>query len=255
VVRADNAGLFTLDGTRTHLVGRDRVAVLDPGPEDRRQLGRLLEAAGSASRVDILLTHGHADHAAGAPSLAGELRRRDVEVRLRGAAPEAEETLSDGERVQTDQGILRAVRTPGHAPEHLAFFWEETRILFAGDLVLGEGSTAWVGAYPGCVADYLASLDRIEALQPRRILPAHGPPLDDPPRDLARFREHRLRRVEQVRRLAVKRGEADVGRIVDEVYGPRLPDALRPAARWSVLALLDHLDVRPFPSPGPEGEG
>jgi glyoxylase-like metal-dependent hydrolase (beta-lactamase superfamily II) len=256
VVQADNAGLFTLSGTRTHLVGRSQVAVVDPGPDDARHLARLREELEGASTVVILVTHGHADHMAGARPLARSLEAAGVDrVRVVGAVEGIREPLAEGVRISTDQGTLRALSTPGHARPHFAFLWEETGVLFPGDLLLGEGDTAWVGSYPGCVADYLASLDRLEALDPVRILPAHGPPLEDPMEAIHRFRRHRLHRLGQVAEVLEDEPEAKADRIVERVYGPDLPSSLKGAARWSVLALLEHLGARAFPPGAPQEEG
>lgn len=259
VVQADNAGLFTLSGTRTHLIGRERVAVLDPGPDDPLHLERLCRELEGASQVTILVTHGHADHSAGALPLARALEGGAIpevaEVRVRGAAPGIPETLADQDRIPTDHGTLRTLWTPGHALPHFAFLWEEPNLLFPGDLLLGEGNTAWVGSYPGCVADYLASLDRLESLSATRLFPAHGPPLEDPAGAIQRFRVHRLHRLEQVAAALDQDPAMEADRIVDRIYGSALPRSLRGAARWSVFALLDHLGARPFPPGAPLEEG
>lgn len=256
VVRADNAGLFTLDGTRTHLVGRERVAVVDPGPDDASHRDRLLEGLRDARRVDLLPTHAHPDHAAGVPALRAALEAADPTLHVRVLGPAGVGTpLFDGDVIETDAGVLRTVETPGHARGHVAFFWEPARALFAGDLLMGEGATAWVGSYRGCVADYLRSLDRVEALAPSRVYPAHGPPIDDPAAALARFRAHRLQRIAQVREAATSLERRDVDRIVARVYGSELDVELREPAAWSVRAILDHLGLRAFPASGPTVEG
>lgn len=275
-VEAGNAGLFALGGTRTFVVGEGRVAVVDPGPDDPAHLDAVAREVGGAKEGVILLTHRHPDHAAGAPGLA-ERTGFAVRARTGGDAP-----LRDDEEIATDAGPLRVVSTPGHSRDHAAFFLPRTRTLLVGDLLLGEGDTTWVGEYPGCVADYLGSLDRIEALGARRLLPAHGPPLEDPAGAIARFRRHRLARIEQVARVLERAEggaeetpeaareqppgsgageppgpgtEEGVRRLVEAVYGPDLPEGLRTAAAWSIRAILEHLGVAPFPAAGAPVEG
>ncbi len=257
-VQADNAGLFALSGTRTVIVGRRRVALVDPGPEDREHRNALLGHLQEAEEGVILLTHRHPDHAAGAPALA---RASGLPVRGAGGR-DGGEPLEAGEHIVTDGGTLEVVPTPGHAADHLAFFLRPHRILLAGDMLLGQGSTTWVGEYAGCVADYLESLDRIEALEPRRIIPGHGPDLTDPGDAVQRFRAHRLDRIRQVREaldhgVGAPRPASDEGleALVDRVYGPELPPGLREGARWSVRAILEYLGAAPFPSTGAPTEG
>ena len=82
--------------------------------------------------------------------------------------------------VEAGDDLLRAVHTPGHAPDHLCFWHEESRTLFSGDLAV-KGTTVYIPPnLQGDLADYLASLERVRALQPARLLPAHGPVIDDP---------------------------------------------------------------------------
>ena len=258
IVQADNAGLFALGGTRSVIVGRRRVAVVDPGPDDAPHREALLREVEGAEWGVILLTHRHPDHAAGGPALA---RATGFQVRA-AAEGSGVEPLSAGQRVATDGGTLEVVPTPGHTPDHLAFLLRPHGILLAGDLLLGRGSTTWVGEYPGCVADYLASLDRIQAMELRRIIPAHGPDLTDPDDAVDRFRSHRLERIRQVqgalddgvggREPASKEG---LEALVDRIYGDELPTGLREGARWSVRAILEYLEVAPFPSSGAPTEG
>ena len=165
-----------------------------------------------------------------------------------GSGPPAElgfRPLADGERVGTDAGDLVAVSTPGHAREHLVFHWPDEGAVFVGDLVLGSGDTTWVGGYPGCVGDYLASLDRVEALAPRLLLPAHGPPVTDPAAHLERFRAHRLDRIAQVRRALAVRPDASLDELLRVVYGHAVPTGVLPAARASLAALIEHARESP----------
>jgi glyoxylase-like metal-dependent hydrolase (beta-lactamase superfamily II) len=265
-VRAENPGFFTLDGTRTFIIGHTKVAVIDPGPDDPRHLERIAEAVREAESGWILLTHGHPDHSGGAHALV-QTTGLPIGAPLAGANWH----IRDGDEVPVDEGVLLAVATPGHARHHLAFHHRSVGLetggdLYAGDLFLGLGRTTWVGEYSGCVADYLASLDRVERLAPTRILPAHGPNLDRPLEAVAAFRQHRQSRIEQVERIFAARGrvldagsEDEVWRLVElivvEVYGGEIQGRALEAARWSVRAILEYLGVAPFPTDGAPSEG
>ena len=236
VFTAANPGPFTLDGTRTHIVGQEVAAVIDPGPDDADHLRALRAAVAGARRVVVLVTHDHADHSGCARALADALG-----APLLGPCRDADEPLADGDSVETDEGELIAIDTPGHCAEHLCFWWPRARALFAGDLMLGEGSTTWVGEYPGCVRDYLGSLDRIEALAPGVIYSAHGPPIEDVPGTLAAYREHRLARIEQAEQAQRDHPAATPAQLVTTIYGDDLPPRLRDAAESSIAAMLDYL--------------
>jgi glyoxylase-like metal-dependent hydrolase (beta-lactamase superfamily II) len=241
-LNAGNAGPFTLDGTRAYRVGGKRAALLDPGPDVVDHVRALVAWMSDADEVVVVLTHGHGDHAAAAPAVAAALG-----VPIVGPATVAAVTspLVDGDVVQTDLGELVAVHTPGHTPDHLCFHWPRGRALFAGDLLLGRGDTTWVADYPGCVADYLGSLQRVRDLGVDTIYPAHGPALVDAASALDRFEEHRLGRIRQVREALAADPEATPRQLLRVVYGESLPAAMEPAAIKSLEALVDHVRGEP----------
>jgi glyoxylase-like metal-dependent hydrolase (beta-lactamase superfamily II) len=155
------------------------------------------------------------------------------------------EWIEDGEQIETDVGTLTAVATPGHAPEHVCFLWtdgpaEHDRALIAGDMFMGGGDTTLVAPPEGSLTDYLASLDRLEALRPGAIHPAHGPAITDGMEAIRRYRAHRAERIEQVVR-ALRHGPAAPGELIDRVYGAELHPGLRGAAEGSLRAILSHL--------------
>jgi glyoxylase-like metal-dependent hydrolase (beta-lactamase superfamily II) len=169
-VRANNPSPLTLDGTNTYVIDR---WVVDPGPDDERHLEAVLAAAGG--EVDgIVLTHGHGDHADGAPALA---ERSGAEVVRPGG----------GQRV----GPFEAIATPGHAPDHVALL--ARGLLFTGDTVLGTGSV-FITPGEGSLSAYLDSLRRLRELDLEAILPGHGPVVWEPHAKLDEYIEHRLER-------------------------------------------------------------
>lgn len=232
---APNPGPITLSGTRSYVVGGAVAAIIDPGPDIESHRAVLAGAVGGARSVTILLTHAHDDHSAGAAALA-----RAVEAEIHG--PGGDHTIVDRQRFATSDGDLVALSTPGHARRHFCFHLTSNDSVFVGDLILGEGDTTWVGEYGGSVAHYLRSLDRVDALAPRLLHPAHGPTIRDPAEAIARFRNHRLGRIDMVRR-ALAEGHTAVGAIARHVYG-ELPPEIHGMALASVAAILDYLSAR-----------
>jgi glyoxylase-like metal-dependent hydrolase (beta-lactamase superfamily II) len=229
---APNASALTLDGTRTHLVGGDRVVVLDPGSAAADHLDAIAGMVGDATVVALVVTHAHPDHAAGADELA---TRFGCEVRMARRG-----TLRDGDRLDSDAGHLVALATPGHTPDHMALHWPAQDAVFCGDLMMGGQDTALVAPPQGQLGPYLASLERIRRLRPRVIHPAHGPPFPKPDQALDRYVRHRRIRLDQVRR-AVRDGVTEAEALQETVYGPDLDPALAGAARAALRAYLEHL--------------
>lgn len=232
-VLAPNASALTLDGTRTYLVGRERVAVIDPGPRTREHIDAVAGEIGDGVVVSILLTHTHPDHAAGAEEMAVR-----VGASLLSAAGG---TLADGMCIATDAGELIALATPGHTPDHFAFHLPAAGAVFVGDLMLGGMETALVAAPEGDLGAYLASLERVRGLGARVLYPAHGPPFTDPDSAIDAYIRHRHEREEEVL-AALRAGAASVDEVVAAVYGPELPPELARAAEGAVRAYLRHLE-------------
>lgn len=223
---------MTLDGTRTYVLGRRRVAIIDPGSSDERHLESLAGEAGEAEAV-ILLTHLHPDHAEGAELLAARL---GCTVRAI-----AHGTLADGDVITTDAGDVVALHTPGHTPDHASFQWSAGSAVFCGDLMMGGLDTALVAPPEGNLTEYLASLEHIRALAPRVLYPAHGRPFDEPATAIERYIEHRAIREAQVLEVLARGPQESTG-IADAVYGDTVPEELRRVARDAVVAYLEHLE-------------
>ena len=231
-IRADNPGPFTLSGTNTWVLGRDPAWVVDPGPALDAHLDAVAEAvAARGGAGGIAITHDHPDHVDGVPGL---LERLEDDVPVAAARYEgAGVRLGDGDAL----GPLRAVATPGHAPDHLAFV--AGPVCCSGDAVLGEGSV-FVAPGPGAMAGYLAALERLLALGLELVLPGHGPPVADPREKLEEYLAHRR---DRERRLldALDGGARSEVELLDAVWDD-VPPALRGAAAVTLAAHLGKLE-------------
>ncbi|HEU4943729.1 MAG TPA: MBL fold metallo-hydrolase [Solirubrobacterales bacterium] len=208
---------MTLEGTNTYLYGSGPCTVIDPGPDISSHLDAVRAAAEERDGIGlVLLTHGHGDHADGAGRLGAE-------VVLPG----------DGE----EHGGLRAIATPGHAPDHVCLMTGDG-VCFSGDLVLGTGST-FVPPDGGSLSAYMDSLRRMQDEPIELICPGHGPWIEDPAAKLSEYVEHREMRE---RRLlaALERGERSRAALLAEAWSD-VPPELRPAAAMVMQAHLDKL--------------
>jgi glyoxylase-like metal-dependent hydrolase (beta-lactamase superfamily II) len=67
-ITAPNPGMMTGPGTNAYILGREALAVIDPGPESAVHCAALVEAVGDRLRW-ILCTHTHQDHSPNARAL------------------------------------------------------------------------------------------------------------------------------------------------------------------------------------------
>ena len=253
---APNGGPFTASGTCTYVVGRDRVAVLDPGPDDAAHIDALLRDLAGERVEAIVVTHTHRDHSPGARLLAAR-----TGAPILGCAPhraaralsEAEMPMLDAsadrahapERVMAESDTvsgpgwtLVAVETPGHTMNHLAFALPEAQALFSGDHVMAW-STTIVAPPDGEMRSYMASLDKLRGRTETIFWPGHGGPVRDPARFLRGLAGHRRQREAAIRaRLAA--GDTRIADIVAAIY-QGLDPRLRGAAALSVFAHLEDL--------------
>ena len=233
-IRAANPGPFTLSGTNSWIVGRDRAWLVDPGPSLDEHVDALItELERRGGLGGIALTHHHADHTAAVPAI----RAKYPGVPL--AAGDVGSTNDHLDVALTDGSVfgpLEAVATPGHAPDHLAYL-TGTAVL-TGDAVLGEGSV-FISPDPGALAAYLGALARLRERPLTVLCPGHGPPVFNPDAKLDQYISHRL---DRERRLlaALDDGKRSVTELLDYVWDD-VPAGLRPAATVTLAAHLDKL--------------
>ena len=243
-IPAGNPGPLTGEGNWTYLVTGRVPTIIDAGvglAAHVEAVAAVLDSAGQRLR-QIVVTHNHRDHSSGTAALLG--RWPDARclkwlssAELRTSPPWT--PLQDGETIEAGDERLLVVHTPGHAPDHICLWHELPRTLFGGDLLVKGGTIVVPGGRGGNLRQYLASLNRIAALEPLVVLPAHGEVIFAPAALIEQYGAHRAVRERQV--VAAIAGGADsVTAIVNRVY-PDLTRERRAAAAETVVAHLDKL--------------
>ena len=255
----NNPGPFTFKGTVSYIIGRDRVAVIDPGPLDEAHIKALLDAVRGETVTHIFVTHTHRDHspaaarikaATGAQTLGEGPHRAARELHM-DEAPRLDASgdrefhpdtaLTDGDVVAGDGWRLEAIATPGHTANHMAFALKDSEILFSSDHVMAW-STPVVAPPDGAMSDYMASLEKLVDRPETIYLPGHGGAVKDAPRFVESYIRHRRGREQSIlKRLA--ESEADIPALVQGIYVGLDPRLVR-AAGLSVFAHLEDLLAR-----------
>jgi glyoxylase-like metal-dependent hydrolase (beta-lactamase superfamily II) len=258
-VMANNPGPFTFKGTLSYIVGRGKVAIVDPGPDDAAHIGALLDAVRGETVTHIFVTHTHRDHSPAVPAIkAATGATVYAEGPHRAARPlhigehnpldssgdrdfRPDVQLKDGEVVEGDGWAIEAVTTPGHTANHMSFALKDRGILFAGDHVMGW-ATSIVAPPDGAMSDYMASLDKLARRGEDLYFSGHGPAIPDAKRFVNYYILHRKAREASILHRLGK-GAADIPSIVRAIYigiDPRLTGA----AGLSVLAHMEDLVTR-----------
>lgn len=226
-ILAGNASEWTgPTGNNTWLIPGREPALVDAGTGQQAHVDAVAAALDGAPLARVLITHWHPDHVSGLPAL----RQRWKKLVVVDAA---------GPPVPAGDGVLEIVPTPGHSPDHLCFFDRAAGDVYCGDMARLGGSIVIPARKGGDLRAYLASLQRIRDLAPRRLLPGHGPVVEDPIALIDEYVAHRLEREQQILQ-AMLEGARTVKEIVRRVY-PALPESLSDAAADSVRAHLAKL--------------
>jgi len=240
---APNPSLMTGPGTNTYLLGDPPTVVVDPGPDDPQHLALIAQAAPQLAL--ILVTHTHADHAAGAMALAARTGARLVGRaapgdgrQVSGFRPQHEPQRD--ERFELACGAVRAIDTPGHASNHVCYLLEREGLLFSGDHIL-DGVTPVIVPPDGSMAAYLDALRRLKGYALSAIAPGHGRVLAEPRAVIDGIIAHRERREAKVVRALGEGAARTLEELLREVYDDVRPE-LHGLARLSLTAHLIKLE-------------
>jgi uncharacterized sulfatase len=218
------------------IVTRDGVVVIDTGPSKRygEQMRQAIAGITGAPVLKVFNTHHHPDHyfgnqaygglpIAALPATIAAMRAEgggfaDNVYRLsgdwiKGTEPEPANEETGPRRITLGGHDLELIALKGHTVADLALFDHTTGVLFAGDLVFYQRAATTPHA---SLKEWLAALDALQRLPFKKMVPGHGPVIDD------------ARGIEQTRRYLrwlgdTLAGAADRGLDMAEVLALPIP--------------------------------
>ena len=224
--------------TNIYLVGDRELTMIDTGVQEDRysqaMFGYLMGLGPGHQVTQAAITHSHSDHGGGLrwvrESLGPKLLAHPaaipvVEPRV---GKELMLPLQDGHVVEAEDIKLEVHYSPGHSVDSLCFYVREGGLLFTGDTILGVGTTTIKD-----LSDYMASLSKLLALQPKTICPGHGPVIHEATRAIQEYIAHRNMREEQIIQ-ELRQGPKSAQRLVQTIYA-QVDKRLHRAARGNVL--------------------
>lgn len=256
ILALDTPTLPPATATNTLIVGGDRLIIIEPATPHAREQARLDALLGELlaegrTLAGVVVTHHHVDHVGYAPNLRA---RHGVPIYAHAKTAarlefEIDVEIDEGWTLELGDGhALEGVYTPGHADGHMLIWDRKTDLAHAGDLVAGEGTILVDIRDGGDMRTYLDSLRRVSAEvtarrargRAPRLVPAHGPVLDDPVAVLDHYVAHRLAREDKVRAAVVEQGRRSFMTILAAAYADT-PKHLWPYAALSIEAHLRKL--------------
>ncbi len=253
---AKNPGPYTFKGTGTYIIGSGKVAVIDPGPNDKRHVDALAIALDGEEITHQLITHTHSDHSPAARLVKGRMGAKTygfgphgLGKYSKGFTVEAggdmefipDVRLKDGEIIKGDNWTINCIHTPGHTSNHLCFHLIEENVLFPGDHVMGWSTTV-VSPPDGNMAEYMDSLRKLSERSEHIYYPTHGAPIGNPQKFVREIAVHRRMRESQILDCLDK-DVPTISLMVEHMY-KGLDRRLIGAAKHSIFAHIIDLSNR-----------
>jgi len=263
---APNASPMTFTGTNTYLVGTEKLAVIDPGPNDLLHLNSILSAVKSNQKIThILITHSHIDHSplskflkektgakiyAFGNSFSGKsptMKRLTDKGDLGGGEGldlefQPDILIKDNDSISSCEWSFEVIHTPGHLGNHVCFGLNEQNILFSADHVMGW-ATSLVSPPDGDLTQFMESLRKLLTKdQYTKFYPGHGDIISNPKEIINYIIDHRKMRETQILN-ELKDLSLTATKLTKAIYID-VDQSLIPAAARNVFAHLIDLGER-----------
>ncbi|PCH59004.1 MAG: MBL fold metallo-hydrolase [SAR86 cluster bacterium] len=248
-----NAGPMTGPGTNSYLIGRHRLALIDPGPVNKQQIDNFMQAIGEYSLEWILVTHTHGDHS----PAAVELQRLTGAKLIGMVAPQCsnqdqsftpDRVYKHGEVLDCGEFSIEIIHTPGHVSNHFCYLLKEQGMLFTGDHIL-QGTTSVILPPDGDMAAYIDSLQALKNYPLKRLAPGHGEVMENPLAEIDKLLRHRQMREQKIvsKLRMLTREESNVTELkasgieLDVLVLSVYDDVAASLLPWAKKTLLAHL--------------
>ena len=233
--------------TNIYLIGQQELVMVDAGyahEESYQQVVQELQRLGNPSVPYLIITHGHRDHFEGAEKIKrltgakvlAHLQEADL-INSEFSQALVDDTLKDGDILETTGAKLETIHTPGHSIGHICLYLAEDRVLFTGDHIVGISTVVVMD-----MIDYLESLKKLLNYPAQKICPAHGPVMEDAGAKIKEYYEHRLAREQQIIDALRVGGHMTPHQLMLKIYAVELDERFYGVAEQQIMAHLAKLE-------------
>jgi len=162
--------------------------------------------------------------------------------------------LNNNDRIV--DGELQIIHSPGHSVGHICIYYPKKKILFSGDHILSKitphlGTLVIPGAeefnkknnYENILEHYLRSLDKIDELNSKIILPGHEQIIYDPHERITAIKNHHQNRLYEISKI-IENNPLPPLQIALHHFGNELDQMNQILAISETLVHLDYLEIQ-----------